>query len=108
MQGSSWSRALIQVLVELCQVEGEPKTPPWLAPRGKTFKTWTSRCSKNAFLKSLVLLTGLNQIWKCVAFVKLHSSSPRFINNVYKIRYYNLFYENVKAFWAVKMEQVCV
>ena len=94
MQGSSWSRALIQVLVELCQVEGEPKTPPWLAPRGKTFKTWTSRCSKNAFPKSLV-------------FVKLHSSSPRFID-VYKIRYYNLFYKNVKAFWAVKMQQVCL
>ena len=49
------------------------------------FKIWTSRGSKKAFVESLVLLTVLNQLWKYVVFVTLHSSLPRFIkNNVYK------------------------
>ena len=33
-----WSRALIWVSVELCQVEGQPEVPPWLAMRGNIFK----------------------------------------------------------------------
>ena len=77
-----WSRVLIWVSVELCEVEGQPEAPPWLVPKGKI---WTSRYSKNAFLRSLFLLTVLNQIWKCIAFVTLHSSSPRFISNIGKI-----------------------
>ena len=71
--------------VELCQVEDQPEPPPWLAPRGKIFKIWTSRCSKNAFVESLFLLTLLNRLWRLVVFDTLHSSSPRFITIVYKI-----------------------
>ena len=77
-----WSRVLIWASVELCEVEGQPEALPWLVPKGKI---WTSRCSKNAFLKSFVLLTVLNQIWKCIALVTLHSTSPRFISNIGKI-----------------------
>ena len=33
-----WSRALLWVLVELCQIEGQPKVSPWLATRGNIFK----------------------------------------------------------------------
>ena len=33
-----WSRALIWVLVQLCQVEGQPEAPPWLVLKGKVFK----------------------------------------------------------------------
>ena len=35
-----WSRVLIWVLVELCQVEGQLEVPPWLARMEKFFKTW--------------------------------------------------------------------
>ena len=79
------SRALIWASVEPCQVEGQPEVPPWLAVRDKILKIWTLRYSKNAFAESLVLLTVLSQLWKCVVFVMLHSSLRKFCNNVYKI-----------------------
>ena len=81
-EGRGWSRVLIWALVELCEVEGQHEKPPWLVPKGKI---WTSRCSKNTLLKSLVLLTVLNQIWKCIPFVTLHSSLLTFISNIGKI-----------------------
>ena len=37
-QDRDWSRALIWALVELCQVEGQPKVPPWLGVKGNIFK----------------------------------------------------------------------
>ena len=49
------------------------------------FKIWTFRWSKNTFTEPVVLLTVLNQLWKCVVFVTLHSSSPWVINIVYKL-----------------------
>ena len=33
----SWSRAIILATVELCQVKGQHKMPPWLALRQKRF-----------------------------------------------------------------------
>ena len=33
-----WSRDLIWASVELCQVEGQPKAPPWSATRGNIIK----------------------------------------------------------------------
>ena len=39
-----------------------------MVPRGKILKIWTSTYSKNAFAKSLVLVTVLSKIWKRVAF----------------------------------------
>ena len=80
-----WSRTLIWASVEPCQVEGQPEVPPWLAVRDKILKIWTLRYSKNTFAESLVLLTVLNQLWKCVVFVMSHSSLPKFCNNIYKI-----------------------
>ena len=49
-------RGLIWAWVVLSQVKGQPQVPPWLVLRGKISKIWTSRCSKNAFAKSLVLV----------------------------------------------------
>ena len=50
------------MLVELCQFDGQSELPRWLASRGKIFKIWASRCPKNAFVSSLVLLTVLNRV----------------------------------------------
>ena len=41
-----------------------------------------------------------------VAFLR-YFSLPRFINNIYKIMLLQSAFENAKAFWAVKMQQVC-
>ena len=57
----------------------------WLAARVKTVKIWTFRCSKITFAWSLVLPALLNHLWKCVVFIRWHSSSPTFVNNIYKI-----------------------
>ena len=75
-----WLRTIICASVEFCQVKGQAGAPPWLAPRGKVFKIWTCRSSKNALVESLAFLTALNQLRNCVVFVTLHSSSPRIIN----------------------------
>ena len=68
-----WSKALVLTLVGLWQVEGQPEHSPSLTSRDKIFKACTSRCSIKEFAESLVLLTVLNQLWKCVVFVTLHS-----------------------------------
>ena len=39
----------------MLRVKGQPKPWPWLVPRGRIFKIWTSKCSKNASAGSLLL-----------------------------------------------------
>ena len=76
----SWSRALIWALVELRQVIGQPKVPPWLAPRGKVFKiidnsgqlvpTFLSKYWHNSFFVLYTMLMCSNSIFNLLKRIR--------------------------------------